>query len=463
VEKLSVDFIYLSWAILLGALSAVSLPLGSLLGLSWQPSNKIIAAFTAYGGGALIAALAIELVAPTAIHVVEAAEGATREHATNALVNLLFGAVVGGVLFAALDKIINAQGGFLRKTSSTIAYFTSRKAARRRQIVKQLAASELVRLLPRELIEEVVTHVNERDFDTNEILFHQGDDGDEIFFIETGAVDISQGAEHLAKVGPGDILGEIALITGGKRTATCKATEPTTVISLPKEDFDHWRKESPEFDGAARSLAASRLKVIVDRDDADVDARQWAEEAMTALSDIAVVPTESQLQKVSEAHGGAPMAIWLGIFLDGIPESFVIGSALIVSISADIAQSGAQSLTFGGIIPYTLIAGLFLANFPEAMSSSIGMQKQGWGNMRVFMMWFSLMVMTAAGAGLGYWLGGSLDHSVVVAIEGLAAGAMLTMIASAMIPEAVHLGGSTVTGLSTLAGFLSAVGFKIFE
>jgi len=157
------------------------------------------------------------------------------------------------------------------------------------------------------------------------------------------------------------------------------------------------------------------------------------------------------------------MAIWLGILLDGIPESFVIGSALVVSVATAISQSGADSVTFVSIFPYTLIAGLFLANFPEAMSSSIGMKKQGWSNSGIFLMWFSLMVLTAIGAGVGYWLGGSVDHGIVILIEGLAAGAMLTMIAAAMIPEAVHLGGSSVTGLSTLSGFLAAISFKLLE
>jgi len=52
---------------------------------------------------------------------------------------------------------------------------------------------------------------------------------------------------------------------------------------------------------------------------------------------------------------------------------------------------------------------------------------------------------------------------VEVGLEGIAAGAMLTMIAQTMIPEAVHLGGSAMVGLSTLAGFLAAVGFKLVE
>jgi len=97
------------------------------------------------------------------------------------------------------------------------------------------------------------------------------------------------------------------------------------------------------------------------------------------------------------------------------------------------------------------------------MSSSIGMRKQGWGVLKVFSMWFSLTIMTSIGAGIGYLLGGSVDHGIIVIIEGLAAGAMLTMIAAAMIPEAVHLGGSNITGLATLAGFLSAIAFKLLE
>ena len=56
------------------------------------------------------------------------------------------------------------------------------------------------------------------------------------------------------------------------------------------------------------------------------------------------------------------------------------------------------------------------------------MQKQGWGHLKVFGMWLSLTIMTAIGAGFGYWLGGGIDHAYVVIIEGLAAGAMLTMI-----------------------------------
>ncbi len=457
------DIQFLSWAILLGGLSAASLPLGSVLGLVWQPNNRIVGSMTAFGSGALIAALAIELVAPTTMHIVHAESAVAKTEASHHLVKLLLGAVGGGILFVMLDAIVNSQGGFLRKTSATIEYFTRRKSARRRQILEHLSGSELIRHLPLSIVEEMVSRVNEKEFRKGDRLFEEGSEGDEIFFIETGTVSVSRGAETIANLVSGDVLGEIALVTGAPRTATAVAKEDTTVLTFPKEDFDQWRAQSTEFDDAAVRLSASRLQELVDRDDIDIKGEQWVDDAMAAVSETTVMPTDKQLQDASEEHGGAPVAIWLGILLDGIPESFVIGSALVTAISVAISQVGADSVTLGSIIPYTLIAGLFLANFPEAMSSSIGMKKQGWSNLRVFLMWFSLTVMTSIGAGFGYWLGGSVDHSLVVFIEGLAAGAMLTMIAAAMIPEAVHLGGSHITGLSTLAGFLAAIAFKLFE
>ena len=451
------------WAIVLGALSAASLPLGSALGLVWRPNNKTTGFLTAFGGGALIAALSVELVAPTAMHVVTAVGETAREEAEHHLINMILGALGGGILFLLLDKIINSKGGFLRKTSSTISYFTSQRSRNRRQIIEQLGTSVLVRNLPLELVEEAVKNIKERKYDTGEIIFSEGDSGDLIYFIQNGSVLISHGGDQIAKLSSGDVLGEIAIITGESRTATAVAEENTTLLVIQKEDFDHWRKLSPEFDQSLKELAKLRLQELSERSSSVTYTNEWIESATLALSEVTSLPSDRELQKVSEEHGGAPMAIWLGILLDGIPESFVIGSALAVSISVLLAQHGPESIIFSSIIPYTLIIGLFLANFPEAMSSSIGMLKQGWSRPRVFMMWFSLLILTSIGAGVGYWIGGSVGHGVVVIIEGLAAGAMLTMIAAAMIPEAVHLGGTSVTGFGTLSGFLSAIVFKLFE
>ncbi len=146
--------------------------------------------------------------------------------------------------------------------------------------------------------------------------------------------------------------------------------------------------------------------------------------------------------------------------LDGIPESIVIGAGLYAMLTA---RSAVETMRFTQVIPYTLIAGLFLSNFPEALSSSANMLSLGWTRRRIFLMWFALMVMTAIGSGLGFLLAGVLSEMWLVLAEGVAAGAMLTMIAAAMIPEAAEHGRPSEVGLSTLAGFLAAVMFKLLE
>ena len=151
---------------------------------------------------------------------------------------------------------------------------------------------------------------------------------------------------------------------------------------------------------------------------------------------------------MSHAHrdsAGAPLAIFLGITLDGIPESLVIGSSTIHSA-----------------VSISLIVGLFLANYPEALSSSVGMRQQGLSFGRVILMWSALMLMTGAGAAAGSQFFMGANPQAFALIEGVAAGAMLTMIAETMLPEAYFKGGSVV-GLSTLLGFLVAIYSKTLE
>jgi len=113
------------------------------------------------------------------------------------------------------------------------------------------------------------------------------------------------------------------------------------------------------------------------------------------------------------------------------------------------------------------IAGVFLANLPEAMSSAVTMKRQGSSFGKIFWMWMSLCVMTGVGALVGALIFPAHPEGALLyfisGVEGLAAGAMLTMIAETMVPEAFEQGGGTIVGLSTLTGFLAALGIKIFS
>lgn len=455
------------WALLLGTLSAASLPMGSMLGAFWKPKPGLTAALTAFGGGALLAALSVELVAPTAMAVLKhdsVVGSGVKAHSGSAitsLIALLLGSIGGGVLFVVLDQMVNAKGGYLRKSATTIAYLSHRRKKRTEKMLHRLSQIEFLRRIPPEHVQLLVGYVRPILFEKGEKIFSQGDRGDRMYFIERGMVELSKDGNVFKNIGAGDVLGEIALLTGSPRSAQAIALSRTVAIELFKEDFDKIQMISPELREATARLASQRLDELSRFQEITAhSAADWAKQTSKALIQGTSLPTIHEIQHAVREHKGAPLAIWLGILLDGIPESFVIGAGFLGILTAKMAYS---TPTFVQVIPYTFIAALILSNFPEAMSSSIGMKNQGWKATKILLLWISLMIMTAIGSVIGYSIGSKVDHTIVIGIEGVAAGAMLTMIAQTMIPEAVHLGGHNIVGLSTLAGFLSAVAFKIFE
>jgi CRP-like cAMP-binding protein len=460
VEYFSVQ--YLIWATAIGALSAVSLPLGSVLGLQTRPRPQFIAVLAAFGAGALLAALSVELVAPT---VFALGDGGTGSHGGDSHRNfyaLIAGAVLGGILFFMLDQLVNAHGGFLRKTATSIAYFDLGRRRRQAQFARELARFPLLRDLSPDHNGTLMYMIRPVTFGDGEVISVQGDDTSDLLFILEGTVRMTRDGNVVSEFGPGEVVGIGHLVMQVSNLGSGVAAGDVVGLALAREDFERLREIAPEFDQACLSLTAERLEVIEQKLTSRWEsATKWVHQATAAVKSGAQLPSSDQLQRARQDHPSAPLAIWLGILLDGIPESFVIGAGVLV-----ILQAKAQvmdSVTFGAIIPYTLIAGLFLSNLPEALASSANMRIQGWGKSRIFTLWMSLMIITAIGAGLGYLLADNLDHAMLIFAEGLAAGAMLTMIASAMIPEAIHLGNANAVGLSTLAGFLSAISFKLLE
>ena len=163
----------------------------------------------------------------------------------------------------------------------------------------------------------------------------------------------------------------------------------------------------------------------------------------TYLKNLDLTPTSLEIDKAVQKHPAATLGIWLGILLDGIPESLVIG----ISVTVD------------GALPWALVAGVFLSNLPEAMSSSVVMRNHKFARSKIILMWTSITLMTAIGAVVGNLFFQSYSDYFIAIIRGTAAGAMLTMIAETMLPEAYEQGG-VIVGLATLAGFIAALYVK---
>jgi ZIP family zinc transporter len=137
--------------------------------------------------------------------------------------------------------------------------------------------------------------------------------------------------------------------------------------------------------------------------------------------------------------GGAPAALVLGAMLDGIPESAVIG----------------VSLLDGGAVGVAVVAAVFLSNIPESMSAAVGLRRAGHSTVWILTLWLAVAAMSAAAAAAGYALLDGTSAGTVAAVQAFAAGAILTMLADTMMPEAFEDSGPAV-GLVTCAGFIAA-------
>ncbi|MDG2090446.1 MAG: cyclic nucleotide-binding domain-containing protein [Gammaproteobacteria bacterium] len=384
----------------------------------------------AFGGGALLAALTIDLVG----------EALERDH----YFQLAIGCLIGGFLFVILNKLINSQGGFLRKVGTTVSYLTRSKSKNYKRLFKRLSRSPLFNALPPQQIQHLVPLIEQQDFQAGQALMRQGKEGAYLYIIDAGQVKVidDKSNNQIATLGADDVVGEIALLSGSAHTASVVADGEVSTWALKKADFDKIVQAIPAFTHAIMGLTEHRLKELgAEKALSEEQAGKWYDEAKYRVDDAIAPPTAGEIDEAATSFSAAPLAIWLGIFLDGIPESLVIGSSM---LHASVSLS--------------LIAGLFLANFPEAFSSSLGMKEQGYSFKRILTMWTSLMIFT----GIGAWLGSIFFVGVALTtfsfVEGLAAGAMLTVIAETMLPEAFHRGGG-VTGISTLLGFLAAIFF----
>jgi len=443
-----------------GTVSAVSLPLGAVIGLWTKPSRKITSTLMAFGAGALLFALTTELFGH-ALHVASDHHGAIVNPWI--IIVMMIAAAVGGLLFQLLNQLLNNQGAFLRKGALIKKHIAKEKRRQAKKLFRSLSRVKILQSLPAEEVIKLIPHMKKAAFKKGETIFEEDDIGDRLYFIVSGKVKVIRGAagesKSIATLGPGAIFGEIALFVSQTRKATVMAETPVKVWELPKSDFDHLLNNFPALQEAFHRIVKERIQDLSQREAVlPEEAQRWEQEAVESFDRVSVHLTDEDIQDAVEEHdrkGGAALSIWLGIALDGIPESLVIGMLVI----AAAARQASMSLAF--------IVGVFLANLPEAMSSAVTMCKHGTKTNKIFWMWMSLCIMTGIGAFCGALIfpphpDGWLVY-FIFGIEGIAAGAMLTMIAETMLPEAFEQGGGTIVGLSTLTGFLVALAVKLIH
>jgi CRP-like cAMP-binding protein len=135
-----------------------------------------------------------------------------------------------------------------------------------------LKRSDLFENQPPEVIQAVLAQGVIAELGAGEVAFEQGDEGDRLYIVKSGVLEVvaapSDGAEPVpvAYMGAGEVLGELALLTGSRRTATVRAPERAELFILEKPVFLDLMTSLPAFARnlclvLARRLEATTLKV----------------------------------------------------------------------------------------------------------------------------------------------------------------------------------------------------------
>jgi CRP-like cAMP-binding protein len=100
-----------------------------------------------------------------------------------------------------------------------------------------------------------------QEYDGGEVVFHQGERGERMFYILSGSVRISGEGGLIRTMGPGEYFGEMSMLLSAPRTATVTATQPgTRLVGLSKKNFELILQDNPQIVLAILKEMTRRLK-----------------------------------------------------------------------------------------------------------------------------------------------------------------------------------------------------------
>ena len=120
----------------------------------------------------------------------------------------------------------------------------------------------LLSLLPEPTLEALARALTRVEVAVGEVFIREGDHGDIFYVVETGSVEVTKEGRHVAHLGPGDYVGEIALLRDVPRTATVTATSASVLQTLDREHFIPAVTGQGEFRDAADAAIATRLAML---------------------------------------------------------------------------------------------------------------------------------------------------------------------------------------------------------
>jgi CRP-like cAMP-binding protein len=129
---------------------------------------------------------------------------------------------------------------------------------------EMLQAVSLFSSMRRKDLESLAQLADTIDLPAGKTLMREGDHGGEMFVVVTGSVEVDRGGRRVAQLGPGEAIGEMALLSEGPRNATVTTLEPTTVIAIQHREFHTLMEDSAELRTCILDNLAKRVRILDD-------------------------------------------------------------------------------------------------------------------------------------------------------------------------------------------------------
>lgn len=138
------------------------------------------------------------------------------------------------------------------------------------------AEAILFRGLTSEEVREIIRACDQKSFIAGDLLFRQGDPARALYMLQSGEIEVSARTDFggdliLAQLGPGAVVGEMALLEGGPRSATVEVLSNCTAFELSQDAFNALRDQKRH---AAYKLILNLAATLGDRR-RQADARVW--------------------------------------------------------------------------------------------------------------------------------------------------------------------------------------------
>mmetsp|Transcript_10625 Transcript_10625/g.20583 ORF Transcript_10625/g.20583 Transcript_10625/m.20583 type:complete len:525 (+) Transcript_10625:153-1727(+) len=407
-----------TYALLFGTFSGLSLPLGAWLGITFSPvNNTVCAGMMAFGAGALLFAVTIEIYGH-ALHKLEAERLGFEQ-----MLAMILGTFAGAIFYMFMsrrqesDQSEQETAISLRQTSA-FSVQSSPSVGRPPELDQDFANEEAVPC--RTLDDQKARSVSpmSRPFSRNPSIS------------ETGSVAQEPAERNMVKTHHSSESSWSEHSFSPSRKASWRSVRNRAVSDSIGDEFEL----PPKIRAREQGLWYMMTSFMIQEETASTDSEE----------------TKAKSKSVA-------MALFLGLFMDGIPEGILMGF---------LAAEEHLSPVF--------VLSIFLANFPEAFSSGSLFTAAGTPARVVMGMWSGLCLLTGLLAGFSCWLllwsfphyGPDRSHLPMIVllgialVQGVTGGSMLACISSVMLPDAFQRAGKEVHVMAS-SGLLCPCGFVL--